>query len=74
MAEGEEISRGLARAESFRAISRRLGRAPSTISREVTKNKGVRRYRAVDADDRAWRRARRPKACKLVTLTATLLT
>jgi len=66
VAEREEISRGLARGESFRAIARRLGRAPSTISREVTKNKGVRRYRAVDADDRAWRRARRPKPCKLV--------
>ncbi len=63
--EREEISRGLARGESFRAIARRLGRSPSTISREVAKNKGVRRYRAVDADDRAWRRARRPKPCKL---------
>jgi IS30 family transposase len=65
MAEREEISRGLAAGESFRAIANRLGRAPSTISREVAKNKGVRRYRAVDADDRAWRRARRPKPCKL---------
>ena len=63
--EREEISRGLASAESFRSIGRRLGRAPSTISRDVAKNKGHRRYRAVDADDRAWRRARRPKTCAL---------
>ena len=65
LAEREEISRGLARGESLRAIAQHLGRAPSTISREVAKNKGQRRYRAVDADDRAWRRARRPKTCKL---------
>lgn len=63
--EREEISRGLAAGESFRSIAKRLGRSPSTITREVEKNKGVRRYRAVDADDRAWRRARRPKPCKL---------
>ena len=63
--EREEISRGLARGESIRAIARQLGRAPSTISREVTRNKGRRTYRAVDADDRAWRRARRPQRCLL---------
>jgi IS30 family transposase len=61
----EEISRGLAAGESYRAIGRRLGRPASTISRVVAKNKGRRRYRAVDADDRAWRRARRPKRCLL---------
>lgn len=65
LAEREEISRGLARGESLRAISRLLGRPASTISREVAKNKGSRCYRAVDADDRAWRRARRPKPCLL---------
>lgn len=65
LAEREEISRGLAAGESARLIGRRLGRAPSTITREVAKNKGRRRYRAVDADDRAWRRARRPQPCKL---------
>ena len=63
--EREEISRGIAAGKSFRSIARKLGRSPSTITREVAKNKGVRRYRAVDADDRAWRRARRPKPCKL---------
>lgn len=63
--EREEISRGLATGESYRSIGRRLGRPASTISREVARNKGWRRYRAVDADDRAWRRARRPKKCAL---------
>jgi IS30 family transposase len=65
LAEREEISRGLAAGESCRAIGRRLGRAPSTITREIARNKGRRRYRAVDADDRTWRRARRPKVCLL---------
>ncbi|MEV4525902.1 IS30 family transposase [Streptosporangium sp. NPDC049304] len=64
-AEREEISRGLARGESMRAIARRLGRHASTISREIARNKGVARYRAVDAEDRAWARARQPKACLL---------
>ena len=49
----------------MRQIARTLGRAPSTISREVGGNRGRRKYRAVDADDRAWRRARRPKRCLL---------
>ena len=61
----EEISRGLARGDSMRQIARTLGRAPSTISREVGGNRGRRKYRGVDADDRAWRRARRPKRCLL---------
>ena len=46
IAEREEISRGLARGESLRSIARRLGRSPSTVSREVTANHGARRYRA----------------------------
>ena len=46
--EREEISRGLAGGESRRSIARRLGRSPSTISREVTRHGGVRRYRALD--------------------------
>ncbi len=65
--EREEISRGLARGHSIRQIARTLGRAPSTICREITRNRGRRRYRAVDADDRAWRRARRPRPCLLAT-------
>jgi transposase, IS30 family len=63
--EREEISRGLAGGESLRAIAGRLGRAPSTISREVTRNGGAQRYRACQADTAALRRARRPKRAKL---------
>ena len=63
--EREEISRGLAAGESLRVIAGRLGRAPSTVSREVTANGGVRRYRACTADRAAVRRSRRPKASKL---------
>ena len=48
-----------------REIARELARDPATVSREIARNGGRRRYRAVDADDRAWRRARRPKACLL---------
>ncbi len=63
--EREEISRGLAAQESCRVIGRRLGRAASSVSREVPRNRGARRYRAADADDRTWRRAKRPKRCHL---------
>ncbi len=63
--EREEISRGLAAGESFRTIASRLGRSPSTVSREVGRNGGRRRYRATSADHRAWSRARRPKPCLL---------
>jgi IS30 family transposase len=65
--EREEISRQLARGESLRAISRMLGRAPSTLSREVARNGGCRVYRAADADRQAWRRSRRPQPCRLST-------
>ncbi len=65
--EREEISRGVARGESFRLIARRLGRAPSTVSREVACNDGRGRYRAHRADRAAWGRARRPQRCKLAT-------
>lgn len=65
LAEREEISRALACGHSLRQIARDLGRAPSSISREVKRNKGVKKYRAVDADDRAWRRARRRRPCLL---------
>ena len=63
----EEISRGLAADQSLRAIAARLGRSPSTISREVASNGGRRRYRAASADQHAWARATRPKPCKLAT-------
>jgi IS30 family transposase len=63
--EREEISRGVVAGESARAIAGRLGRAPSTITREVARSGGRGRYRAADADRRAWQRARRPQPCKL---------
>jgi IS30 family transposase len=64
-AEREEISRGLATGQSLRAVARALGRAPSTISREVTRHGGRATYRARPADAAAWARARRPKRCRL---------
>jgi IS30 family transposase len=67
LAEREEISRGLRGHESLRSIGRRLGRAPSTISREVARNRGERAYRAWSAERAAARRARRPKPAKLAT-------
>ena len=65
LAEREEISRGLANQLSMRAIAARLGRSPSTVSREVKRNDGRRRYRASRADQAAWDGAKRPKRCKL---------
>ena len=44
-----------------------LGRSPSTVSREISRNGGYDGYRAALADDKAWARARRPKRCKLAT-------
>lgn len=64
--EREEISRGLAAGDSIRALAGKLGRAPSTISREINRNGGLRSYRACQADQAAWDRARRPKRCKLL--------
>ena len=65
VAEREEISRGLRAGDSFRVIARRLDRAPSTISREVTANGSRQRYRAWRAERRAAEKARRPKVAKL---------
>jgi len=65
LAEREEISRGLAEGVSLRTIAARSSRAPSTVSREVARHGGRHRYRAIGADERAWRRARRPKRCRL---------
>ncbi|WP_426567180.1 IS30 family transposase [Angustibacter sp. McL0619] len=67
LVEREEISRGLAAGESLRVIAAGLGRAPSTVCREVNANGGRRRYRAARADVSAWSRATRPKACKLAS-------
>jgi IS30 family transposase len=65
LAEREEISRGLVAHLSLRSIATQLGRAPSTISREVNRNGGRKHYRANQAEQAAWVRAHRPKACKL---------
>lgn len=66
LGEREEISRGLASGLSIRTIASDLGRAPSTISREIKRNGGPDNYRATQADRNAWDRALRPKPCKLV--------
>ena len=50
---------------SLRMVAVRLGRAPSTVSRELAGNGGRHRYRAYHADRGAVRRARRPKPSKL---------
>ena len=70
VAEREEISRGLAYGRSLRAIGRGLGRASSTVSREVRRHGGRHRYLAAAADRRAWKRSRRPKRCRLATAPA----
>ena len=65
LAEREEISRGIVARQSIRSIARMLGRAPSTVSREVRHNGGYDEYRASLADKNAWLSAKRPKRCKL---------
>jgi len=65
LADREEISRGLSAGDPLRAIARQLGRAPSTIAREVKANGGRSHYRAVRAHHGAYERARRPKTPKL---------
>ena len=66
LAEREEISRAVVAGHSIRAIAEQLGRAPSTVSREIKRNGGRECYRASQADQSAWDRGRRPKAGKLV--------
>jgi len=66
MAEREEISRGIVADHSCRLIAASLGRAPSTVSREINRNGGRRDYRANKAEQAAWDRAHRRKTCKLV--------
>jgi len=65
LAEREEISRGIMAGHSIRSIASSLGRAPSSVSREINRNGGRRSYRANEADKAAWDRAQRPKTCKL---------
>jgi IS30 family transposase len=65
LADREEITLGLHARESFTVIARRLGKAVSTVSREVAANGGRGCYRAWRAQQRAREQARRPKPCKL---------
>src|SRR6202030_2486069 len=65
LAEREDISRGIASGSSIRKIARCLGRAASTVSREVIRHGGRPAYRAHDADRQAWVSALRPKRCLL---------
>ena len=60
-----EISVGLRLGDTLTAIAHRVGRAPSTVCREVANNGGRRRYRPFAAHCRAWQQARRPKRAKL---------
>ncbi|MFJ4866784.1 helix-turn-helix domain-containing protein [Streptomyces sp. NPDC088748] len=69
-ADREGVSRGLAIGDSARQIARRLGRAASTVSREIARNGGRERYRAASPDVETCRRARRPKAARLARLPA----
>jgi len=67
LSEREEISRGLLAGETCRRIAARLGRSPSTVSREVAAGGHRGRYRAWRAEERARRRVRRPKTAKLAS-------
>jgi IS30 family transposase len=66
LAEREQISRAMVEGQSVRSVAAQLGRAPSTVSREIKRNGGRSNYRATEADGAAWDRALRPKHCKLV--------
>ena len=67
LAEREDISRGIASGSSIRAIASGLGRAASTVSREVRRHGGRSAYRAHDADKQAWGAGLRPKRCLLAS-------
>ncbi len=67
LSERETISRGIAAQQSTRSMARHLGRSPSTVSREISRNSGYNRYRAAQAEKQAWLRARRSKPCKLAS-------
>jgi IS30 family transposase len=63
--EREEISRGISAGESIRHIAKGIRKAPSTVSREIARHGGIKKYRATIADSVAWSRALRPKLCRL---------
>ena len=70
-AEREEIAILHSQRFGVRAIARRRGRSPSTISRELRRNAATRsgglEYRATAAQWHADRKAKRPKVAKLAT-------
>ena len=68
LSERETISRGIAAHRSARSMARLLDRSASTVSREISRNGGYDRYRAAQAEEQAWVRARRPKRCKLANV------
>ena len=68
LAEREEISRGLVAGQSIRSLAASLGRSASTVSREIARNGGAKIYRASEAEEAAWKRALRPKMCRLALL------
>jgi len=65
LSEREEISRGIVAQMSMRAIASKLGRAPSTVCREINRNGGYHKYRAIQSEKNAWDQTLRPKQCKL---------
>jgi IS30 family transposase len=65
LSDREEISRGLSAQCSIRQIAMRIGKAASSVSREIRRNGGASQYRATRAEAICWRRARRPKRCLL---------
>src|SRR5689334_2540910 len=67
LAEREDISRGIASGCSLRVVAQGMGRACSTISREVARHGGRAQYRATEADQQAWNSALRTKPCRLAT-------
>jgi IS30 family transposase len=67
LSEREELSRGLLAGDSLRRIATRIGRAPSTVSREVAWSGNRDSYRAWRAEKGAAKRAQRPKLAKLAT-------
>jgi IS30 family transposase len=66
--EREEISRGIAAGRSIRRIAARLGRAASTVGREVRRHGGRSAYRASEADSDAWDRGKEMADHKSVTV------
>src|SRR3977135_1735251 len=60
LAEREEISRGATAHRSTRSMAKLLGRSPSTVSREISRNGGYDRYRVAQADEKAWVRVLSP--------------